>query len=182
MISAPQTGQGVTHRPSSLASFSPVFLLVALAAPARGQVYNLKVVTDASPDYTDLASLIHSATSRWQTPAEKCWAVFYWTHQDLRDTTPMYRHGHEVVDPIRQFNDYGFVLCSGLAGLNNAIWDSLGYKVRFYDVTQHSISECFYDTAWHAYDNSRGAPWTLCDGQTIAGVGDTGTPLERAGY
>jgi hypothetical protein len=176
----PKTSQGATLRASSLAFFSSLILLSCLSAAARvasAQVYNLKVVTDASPDYSDLRSLVHSATSRWESPAEKCWAIFYWTHQDLRDTTPMYRHGHEVVDPIMQFNDYGFLLCSGLAGLNNSIWDALGYKVRFYDVTQHTISECFYDGAWHAYDNSRGALWTLCDGTTIAGVADIGKTL-----
>jgi hypothetical protein len=151
-----------------------VMMVQSFVGPARSEVCNLKVVTDASPDYSDLSSFVHSATSRWDTSAEKCWAVFYWTHDGLRDTTPMYRHGREIVDPMMQFNDYGFVVCSGLAGLNNAVWDALGLKVRFYDVTTHTISECFYDDGWHAYDNSRGALWTLCDGKTIAAVADIG--------
>ena len=54
--------------------------LLAFALPARAHVYNLKVVTDASPDYSDLDSLVHSATSRWDTDQQKMWSLFYWTH------------------------------------------------------------------------------------------------------
>jgi len=60
------------------------FVLLALgfcfgsAAPAA--VYNLRIVTDASPDYTDLASFIRSATAKLEKPEEKCWSVFYWNH------------------------------------------------------------------------------------------------------
>ena len=41
--------------------------LLALAMPAQAEVCNLRVVTDASPDYTDLPSMIHSITARWPT-------------------------------------------------------------------------------------------------------------------
>ena len=46
-------------------------LAFALPAAASGQVCNIKVVTDANPDYSDIGSLIHSATSNWGTPEEK---------------------------------------------------------------------------------------------------------------
>src|SRR5262249_8449110 len=49
---------------------------IAGLAGARAEVDNLKVVTDASPDYSDMDSLIHSVTANWQTPEEKCWAMF----------------------------------------------------------------------------------------------------------
>ena len=56
----------------------PILVLALLAAAwARAEVCNVKVVTDASPDYHDMASMIGSITSRWPTPAEKCWALFY---------------------------------------------------------------------------------------------------------
>src|SRR5688572_5488552 len=55
-------------------------LSIALSAAADAGVQNLKIVTDASPDYADLPSMVHSITSKWQTPEEKCWATFYWNH------------------------------------------------------------------------------------------------------
>ena len=148
--------------------------VVAAATVASAEVSNLKVVTDASPDYADLPSMIRSITSRWPTPQEKCWALFYWNHIGRRQTTPMNLHGMELADPIRQFNDYGYTMCSTVAGINCVLWHHLGLKVKYWDITAHTVSECFYDGRWHVYDNSMSALYTLCDGRTIAGVEDVG--------
>jgi hypothetical protein len=105
--------------------------VLVLTATARGQMCNVKVVTDASPDYYDLDSLIYSATSRWSTPQEKCWALFYWNHIARRQTSPMHLHGLELTDPIRQFNDYGYTMCSTVAGINGSpFWDALKGEVK----------------------------------------------------
>lgn len=152
-----------------------VFLGFVLAvATASGEVCNLKVVTDASPDYSDMGSMIHSITAGWQEPAEKCWAMFYWNHIARRQTMPMNLHGMECTDPIRQFNDYGFTMCSTIAGINCSIWDAMGYPVKFWDITLHTVPEVQYGGRWHMYDNSMSALYTLCDGVTIAGVEDIG--------
>ena len=61
-------------------SIIPIVTAILAASIARAEVDNLKIVTDASPDYSDLPSLVHSVTSKWETPEEKCWAMFYWNH------------------------------------------------------------------------------------------------------
>lgn len=143
-------------------------------AIVEGQVCNVKVVTDANPDYYDLPSLVHSATSRWSTPEEKCWAMYYWNHIARRQTAPMQLHGLELTDPIRQFNDYGYTMCSTVSGINCGIWREMGLDTRLWDITLHTVSECFYDDAWHMYDNSMSALYTRCDGKTIASVEEIG--------
>lgn len=148
--------------------------LLGLAAAAPAEVCNLKVVTDASPDYSDMDSLIHSITSRWPAPEEKCWALFYWTHLGRRQTSPMHLHGVALTDPIRQFNDYGYTMCSTISGINCSIWDAMGLKARYWDISNHTVSEVEYGGAWHMYDDSMSALYTLCDGRTIAGVADIG--------
>ena len=137
-------------------------------------VYNLKVATDASPDYSDLPSLVRSATSKWSTPEEKCWAMFYWNHVARRQTAPMNLHGMALTDPIRQFNDYGYAMCSTISGINCSIWDAMGFKSKYWDISNHTVSEVEYGGGWHMYDNSMTAIYTLCDGRTIAGVSDIG--------
>ncbi len=149
-------------------------ILGVFADTSFSQVCNIKVVTDANPDYYDLDSLIHSATGAWKTPEEKCWALFYWVHISRRQTSPMIFHGVEVTDPIRQFNDFGYTMCSTVAGINCGLWHHMGFPVRFWDVTLHTVSECFYNERWHMYDNSMSAIYTLCDGKTVAGVEDLG--------
>ncbi len=142
--------------------------------PLSASVYNLKVITDASPDYHDMDSMIRSITSKWDTPEEKCWALFYWNHIARRQTNPMIVHGVECTDPIRQFNDYGYTMCSTVAGINCSIWDAMGYPVKFWDISNHTVSEVEYGGSWHMYDNSMSAIYTLCDGVTIAAVEDIG--------
>ena len=161
---------------SALVALSTFFLL----SVARADVYNLKVVTDASPDYSDMASMVHSITSRWETDAQKMWALFYWNHIARRQTNPMYLHGMALTDPIRQFNDYGYTMCSTISGINCSIWDYMGYKVRYFDISLHTVPEVFYAGAWHHYDSSLSVIYTLCDGKTIAGIEDIGKTLACA--
>jgi hypothetical protein len=149
-------------------------LLIAQMSLSQAALFNLKVVTDASPDYLDVPSLLHSATSKWASPAEKCWALFYWNHIARRQTAPMMLHGLALTDPIRQFNDYGYAMCSTVSGINCALWDAMGLKSRYWDISLHTVSEVAYDGRWHMYDNSMSALYTLCDGSTIAGVEDIG--------
>ena len=149
-------------------------LLALLAASAPAEVCNLRVATDASPDYTDLAGMVHSITAKWPTAQEKCWAAWYWMHIARRQTIPMHLHGQDLTDPIRQGNDYGYTMCSTVAGINCGVWNAMGLKVKYWDISLHTVPECFYDGRWHMYDSSMSALYTLCDGKTIAGVEDIG--------
>src|ERR1035437_8746023 len=83
----------------------------AAANPAHAELANIKVVTDANPDYSDMESMVHSITGNWQTDEQKMYALFYWDHIARRQTQPMNVHGFDVTDPIRQYNDYGFTMC-----------------------------------------------------------------------
>ena len=147
---------------------------LATVSPILAQDYNIKVITDASPDFSDMDSMVRSITAKWPTMRQRCWAMWYWVHLARRQTPPQVVHGNELSDPIRQFNDYGYSMCSTMAGVNNAIWNQMGMKVRFRDIHLHTVSECYYDNRWHVYDNSLSTIYTLCDGKTIAGVDDVG--------
>jgi len=153
---------------------SLITAILLLAAAAQAEVCNLKVVTDASPDYSDLPSMIHSITSKWPTPQEKCWAMFYWNHIARRQTQPIDLHGMALTDPIRQFNDYGYTMCSTISGINCGIWYNMGLKPKYWDISNHTVCEVEYDGRFHMYDNSLSALYTLCDGKTLAGVEDIG--------
>ncbi len=151
-------------------------LALAANSISVAAVYNLKIVTDASPDYSDLSNLVRSATSNWNTPEEKCWAMFYWNHIARRQTAPMNLHGMALTDPIRQFNDYCYTMCSTISGINCSIWNAMGLKPKYWDISNHTVSEVEYGGRWHMYDNSMTALYTLCDGKTLAGVADIGAP------
>ncbi|HEY6226688.1 MAG TPA: discoidin domain-containing protein [Verrucomicrobiae bacterium] len=158
-------------------SLAALLTVLSHSASVFAGVYNLKVVTDASPDYSDMESMVRSITSNWETPEQKCWAMFYWNHIARRQTAPMMLHGMALTDPIRQFNDYGYTMCSTISGINCAIWDAMGLKAKYWDISNHTVPEVEYDGAWHMYDNSMTALYTLCDGKTIAPVSEIGKTL-----
>ncbi|HUT10247.1 MAG TPA: right-handed parallel beta-helix repeat-containing protein [Thermoguttaceae bacterium] len=149
-------------------------LVFGFQSRARAQMCNVKVVTDGNPDYADIGSMIYSITSNRKNTKDKCWALWYWNHIARRQTAPMILHGRELTDPIRQFNDYGYMMCSTVAGANCAIWGAMGLDVKFWDISLHTVPEVEYDGRWHMYDSSLSAIYTLCDGTTIAGVEDIG--------
>jgi len=140
------------------------------------QVYNLKIVSDSRPDFSDMQSLIRSVMSPYRTTDEKCRAMWRWITRCRRQTPHSFVHGVPVHDPIMFFNDFGYSFCSDYAGMNCGLWSSMGLPVKFWDITLHTVSECFYDGRWHMFDNSMSAYYTLCDGETVAGVEDIGKP------
>ncbi len=123
-----------------LRSLLVLVAVLLIASPAAAEVCNLKVVTDASPDYSDLPSMVRSITANWPTPQEKCWALFYWSHIARRQTSPMDLHGMALTDPIRQFNDYGYTMCSTIAGINQSIWEQMGLKHRDSSSSARAVS------------------------------------------
>ena len=148
--------------------------LGSLTIEGLAQVCNLKVITDGNPDYTDIDSLVRSATSAWGSPEEQCWAMWYWNHRARRQTNPTIVHGKALTDPIRQFNDYGYTMCSTVSGINCGIWHAMGRQVKYWDISNHTVPEVEYGGRYHCYDSSMSAIYTLCDGFTIAGVEEVG--------
>lgn len=158
-----------THRVCAL-----LLSVAAMAGLCQAQVCNVKVLTDASPDYYDMDSMVRSITGSWDKPADKCWAMFYWNHIARRQTMPMHLHGLDLSDPIRQYNDYGYAMCSTISAINCSIWDYMGLKAKYWDIHVHTVAEVQFDGKFHMMDNSLSALYTLCDGKTLAGVEEIG--------
>jgi hypothetical protein len=144
-----------------------------------GAVYNLKVVSDSSPDLTDLDSLIYSTTSRWSTPEEKVWALFYWSHILKRQTPPMVIHGLEVTDPIRNFSDYGYTMCSTISGINQSLYELLGLRHQYWDICNHTVSQVEWDGRFHMIDSSMSHLVTQDDGVTLASLQEAAADSAR---
>ena len=140
------------------------------AASSGGAVYNLRVVSDASPDVTDLSSLVSSITAGWPTDREKVWALYYWNHILKRQTPPMLVHGFELADPVRNFADYGFTDCSTISGINQALYEVIGLRHQFWDICNHTVSQVEYDGSFHMIDSSLSNLVTSDDGSRLASI------------
>ena len=84
----------------------------------------------------------------------------------------MVLHGLTLTDPIRQFDDYCYTMCTTISGINCFIWVAMGLKTKYRDISLHAVPEVDYDNQWHIYDNIMSALYTRYDGKTIAEVAD----------
>jgi probable HAF family extracellular repeat protein len=171
-----QLGEPGSPLPSTATLATPAATTVPAASSAA---YNLKIVTDASPDLSDLSSFITSTTSRWPLLRDKVWALFYWSHVLKRQTPPMIRHGWEMTDPIRNFTDFGYTQCSTISGINQSLYEVLGLRHQFWDICQHSVSAVEYDGSFHLIDSSMSNLVTTDDGRTLASVQEAAADSAR---
>ncbi|GAI48318.1 unnamed protein product, partial [marine sediment metagenome] len=120
-----------------------VFFVVVLAAimgrfgGVEAGVYNLHLQTDNVPDYTDLESFVRSATDLWETPQEKCIAIWRWGRRSRRQTSCAADEGRTIWDPILHFNSYGAMNCGIISALNIPPWLQLGYRARYVELGGH---------------------------------------------
>src|SRR5512142_1204974 len=114
---------------------SAVLLATALAFGVGGgqgdaQVYNLHLVTDNQPDYTDMKSFVQSSTGAWKTPEEKAIAVWRWGRRSRRQSSCSREGARYINDPILNYNSYGSLNCGIISALNNCSFVELGWQAR----------------------------------------------------
>jgi hypothetical protein len=136
--------------------FLAVAPAVSLTGRAEAAVYNLHLVTDNGPDYTDIQSFVQSATERWATPQEKCIAVWSWGRRSRRQTSCAHDDGRLIWDPILHYNSYGAMNCGVISALNISCFLELGYQARYIQLGDHTVSEVSWDggRSWHLFDSS----------------------------
>lgn len=123
---------------------------------ADAAVYNLHLVTDNVPDYTNLESFVQSVTGHLDTPQEKCIAVWRWARRSRRQTSCPREDGRLIWDPILHYNSYGTMNCGIISALNMVSWLKLGYQARYVQLGDHTVSEVSWGggTTWHMFDSS----------------------------
>jgi hypothetical protein len=124
--------------------------------PADGQIFNLHLVTDNQPDYTDFDSFVDSSTKAWQTPEEKAIAVWRWGRRSRHQLSCSREGAKYIMDPILNYNSYGALNCGIISGLNLCSWLKLGYQARYVQLADHTVSQVSWDEGrtWHMLDSS----------------------------
>ncbi len=134
-----------------------LLFVVALAnCRVRGQVYNLHLVTDNQPDYTDFESFVASSTRAWESPEEKAIAVWRWGRRSRHQLSCSREGTRYIMDPILNYNSHGALNCGIISSLNLSSWLQLGYQARYVQLGDHTVSEVSWDQgkSWHLFDSS----------------------------
>ena len=88
-------------------------------------------------------------------------------------------HGFEVTDPIRNFADYGFTMCSTVTGINQSLYEAIGLRHQYWDICNHTVSAVEYDGKFHMIDSSMSNLVTNDDGVTLATVQEAAADSAR---
>ena len=150
----------IAARHFATVSVAPRFLAIMLvlisASPSEAAVYNLHLVTDNGPDYTNIESFVRTVTAECKTPQEKCIAIWKWGRRGRRQTSCAHEDGRLIWDPILHYNSYGTMNCGVISALNIASFLQLGYQARYVQLGDHTVSEVSWDDgrSWHMFDSS----------------------------
>ncbi len=131
-------------------------LAISCSRSAHAGVYNLHLTTDNVPDYTNMESFVRSVTERCETPQDKCIAIWRWGRRSRRQTSNATEDGRLIWDPILHYNSYGTMNCGVISALNIASFLQLGYRARYIQLGDHTVSEVSWDDGktWHLLDSS----------------------------
>ena len=155
-----------------------VLLTLVAVAAASAQVFSPSVLRKGDVDPRDLhsmaASIIQRAGAR--TPRERAEAIWRFFLTDGRYVKPGFWYHiagwsyeeplGEVLDPMKQVHSYGFGLCYQIAPLLAAVYEAAGFEhARVWFLTGHTVTEVFYEGAYHLYDSDM-------LGYTVTGEGD----------
>jgi hypothetical protein len=133
-----------------------ISIIGLIGTPTEAQVYNLHLVTDNQPDYTDMKSFVDSSTGAWQTPQDKAIAVWRWGRRSRRQLSCSREGTRYISDPILNYNSYGALNCGIISALNICSWLELGYQARYVQLGDHTVSQVSWDEgkSWHLFDSS----------------------------
>ncbi len=154
-----------------------VTLLWCVAVPAGAQVYSPKVLRAGQVDTSNLAAMARGIfeTAHAVSPRQKAEAIWRFFLTDGRFVKPgLWYHiagwayeepGGEVLDPMKLVNSYGFGLCYQVAPLLEAVYKAGGFEdARVWFLTGHTVTEVYYEGAYHYYDSDMMGYSSIGDG------------------
>ena len=159
----------------NLLRFVIVVLLLGSGSVLEADVFNIKVLSDNTPDLTDLPSFAASATDNWTTNDEKARVLSYWMFA-LGDQASS-NHDWEPIEPILTFNNLpnpGF--CAHWTAAFIAVAEGgMGWVGRHYELSggpaptvHHTVPEIEYDGGRHYIDGSTKFYGLDCDGKILS--------------
>ncbi len=123
--------------------------------------FSPRVVGTNRADFTDIESFLKFKKFTGKKDEELILAIYdyltstvdgtyhWWDIEESKGEPTM---KGRVLDPVKLFNVYGFMICGQMATVLYRIYTTAGYKARQFGAPGHSISEVFYDDSWHFLD------------------------------
>ena len=130
-------------------------------------VVNPRLSVNGLYDWYDAKALADEITRGLQTDEEKALAIWWWVRYRTFQRSP---YDDTAVHPVRAMNGYGYGICGHVAAWMKGLWTAAGVKGRIQELWGHTVSEAFYNGAWHELDGNVKVFYLDRDNRTIASL------------
>ena len=129
---------------------------------------NPRITVDDMYDWFDAETMALEVTRGCKTDEEKALAIWDFIRLNFQHlASPGDRECH---NPVVALNVYGYANCGYHSTVFTALCRSVGVPARVWEVWHHTITEAFYNNAWHMLDSDIGLYYLAADNRTIASV------------
>ncbi|WP_321474716.1 transglutaminase-like domain-containing protein [uncultured Paludibaculum sp.] len=128
---------------------------------------NPRLTVNGLYDWFDAKTLAAEITRDARTDEEKAIAIWWWVRYRTFQRSP---RDESAVHPIRAMNGYGYGICGHVAGWMKALWTAAGLRARVQELWGHTVSEVYYNDAWHMLDGNVKVFYLDKDNRTIASL------------
>ena len=126
-------------------------------------------------DWYDIKSMVAEIMRDCTTDEEKAMAIWQWVHWKRFQRSP---HDDSTLHPVRALNGYGYGICGHTASWIKALCRAAGLKARVWEIAGHTVTEVYYNEAWHMLDGNVKVFYLARDNRTIANMAE----LEKDGW
>jgi hypothetical protein len=148
-------------------TIDPENLEIAIENLGDTPVVNPRLSVNGLYDWYDAKALADEITRGLHTDEEKALAIWWWVRYRTYQRSP---YDETAVHPIRAMNGYGYGICGHVAAWMKGLWTAAGVKGRIQELWGHTVSEAFYNGAWHELDGNVKVFYLDRDNRTIASL------------
>ena len=130
-------------------------------------VVNPRMAIDGLYDWYDVNAIVKEATAGCETDEEKALGIWSWILYKRFQREPF---DNSALHPVRAMNGYGYGICGHSAAWMKCLLTAAGIRARVWEISGHTISEAFYNGAWHMLDANVKVFYLDRDNRTIASL------------
>ncbi|MBL8025270.1 MAG: hypothetical protein JNL74_02605 [Fibrobacteres bacterium] len=143
-------------------------VLLLTAAIITANPSNIKLLTDNTPDWSDLNSAAKSITASFADDEQKALALLKYVSQ-IRHQVPPAKDSFSIAavppahpqygiiyNPIKLAHNYGNTFCVSTNSIVPLMWKKLGKESREFDIVGHTVCDLKYGNEWHHFDAAFG--------------------------
>lgn len=148
-------------------TMDPENVEIAIENLGETPVVNPRMSVNGLYDWYDARSMAAEITRGCNTDEEKALAIWSWIRYRTYQLSP---HDDSALHPVRALNGYGYGICGHVAAWMKCLWTAAGVKGRVQELAGHTVSEAYYNGAWHLLDGNVKVFYLDRDNRTVASL------------